>query len=1190
LPRFLKAVNLRLERRQQDPNKDKQKNSKGKSGRAVGYKMRFADQISDDTYVKVMTDGILLAEIQGDRYLNRYDTLIIDEAHERSLNIDFLLGYIKRILPSRHDLKLIISSATLDTEKFSKHFNNAPIIEISGRTYPVEVRYRSLEIKATGNDPQEMDSISREKELEEGVGDAVTELFSVKDPGDILVFLPGEREIRETAEYLRKQNFAGTDILPLYARLSAVDQDKIFNPGNVRRIVLATNVAETSITVPGIRYVIDSGLARISRQGGRGQVRRLPIEKISQSSANQRKGRCGRLSDGICIRLYTEEDFLDRPIFTDPEILRTSLDSAILQMKAQNLGEVEDFPFVDPPPPNAIRDGLRELEELGAITTSGKLTNTGQQLARLPLDPRIARMILAAKKEGALVEVLILAAALSIPDPRETPREKQEKAKQQHQKHKDKSSDFIGFINLWNFIEEGRKSTPSKNRFRKFLKENFLSYSRTREWWEIHRQLTRHVDEMGLILNQQEATYIQIHKAVLAGLLGQIGFKAEGHEFAGTRQMKFFINPGSALFKKPPTWIMAAELVETTRLFAQTCAKLEPEWIEEVAGPLSRHHYFEAHWEKKAGRVMAFEKVSLFGLTLITKRKVHYGPVDPVESRKLFIQSALVEGHFQTNAPFFSHNQALIAEIRDLEHKSRRRDLLVDDQTLFNFYDDIVPEKCYTSANFHHWQQKASKKDKHLLYFNKETLMRHQGEMITGERFPGHILINGREYSLEYHFSPGDGEDGLSVLIPLPYLNQVSPHPFEWLVPGLLADKLTALLKSLPKTYRRELVPLPQTVELCLSAGFHPSQPLCSTIGLILKQKKGVIVPSQAWRYDDLPNHLRMNFKIVDESGQKLLAQGRNLIDLQQKMGIAAKDQFKSLPKGDFEKKNIVRWDFGILPEQVDLTTNNRSVNGFPALQDNGNSVSITLVDDPIVARQVMRKGLVRLYALQLPGQVKQLKSSQKNDQKMALAFSALGKKEQLIANIIDLAIDRVFLAKDADKIRNPDIFKETLQANRGRLMLQAEDIAKLTSRILAEYHAVRITLKTANRSPSLKGIVPEIKNQLDNLIYTDFLMQTPYPWLRHLPRFLKAVNLRLERRQQDPNKDKQKAQELAPLQTKLQETLKKQEKEKSQNPELTTYFWMLEEFRVSLFAQELRTSMPISQKRLQKQWDKVLR
>ena len=1165
-----------------------QKETNGQN--AVGFKMRFVDRVRDETYIKVMTDGILLAEIQGDRYLNQYETLIIDEAHERSLNIDFLLGYIKHILPRRPDLKLIISSATLDTEKFSQHFNDAPIVEISGRTYPVEVRYRSLEIKSTGNDPEEVESASREKELEDAVVEAVNELSSKDKQGDILVFLPGEREIREATEALQRERLPGVEILPLFARLSSGDQDKIFNPGLGKRVVLATNVAETSITVPGIRYVIDSGLARISRQGGRGQVRRLPIEKISQSSANQRKGRCGRLSDGICIRLYSEDDFLERPLYTDPEILRTALDSAILQMKAQRLGDVEQFPFVDPPPPAAIRDGVRGLEELGAINPQGQITDIGQQLARLPLDPRLANMILAAKKEGSLQEVLILAAALSIPDPRDTPREKREKANQYHQRHIDKDSDFIGFLNLWAFIEDGRNKAPSKNQFRKFLKENFLSYSRTREWWEIHRQLTRQVEDMGLTGNQQKATYSQIHKAVLAGLLGQVGLKTEKHEFTGTRQIRFYINPGSALFKKPPRWVMTAELVETTRLFARICARLEPEWIEEVAAKLCKRHYFEAHWEKKPGRVMALEKVSLFGLTLITNRKVHFGPIDPEESRRLFIQSALVEGQFQTNAPFFSYNQALIAEIRDLEHKSRRRDLLVDEKTLFEHYDNIVPKSSYTAAHFHHWYQNARKQNQRLLYFDKENLMRHEGESITGEKFPGHLLLNGREYPLEYHFSPGDGEDGISVLIPLPYLNQVQAHAFEWLVPGLLPDKLNALLKLLPKSWRRQLVPLPQTVELCLAAGWNPGHPLCSTLGLIIEQKMGIKIPANVWRHDDLPNHLRMNFKITDDGGQKLLEHGRNLEALQEKMGSKAKDQFQSLPKGDFEQKNKTRWDFGHLPQQVDLSVGHSNVNGFPAIRDDGNSVSLRLIDDPNLAAKMMRRGLVRLFALQLPQQVKQLKHSLKISQPMALAFSSFGKQERLIADIIDLALDRVFLPTNAEEIRDAETFANRLQSGRGKIVREAEDIAALAGRILMEFHGVRLTIKTAKQSPALKAVVSEVQEHLDHLMTADFLWQTPFIWLRHMPRFLKAVNLRLERRSQDPKKDSQKATELAPLWKQYQETALKHAKDEIQDPQLEIFYWMLEEFRVSLFAQELKTSIPISQKRLIKQWQKVLK
>ncbi|MBF0447136.1 MAG: ATP-dependent RNA helicase HrpA [Magnetococcales bacterium] len=1159
---------------------------------AVAYKMRFEDQVRPETFVKVMTDGILLAEIQGDRYLNQYDTLIIDEAHERSLNIDFLLGYIKQLLPRRPDLKVIISSATLDTEKFSRHFDDAPIIEISGRTYPVEVRYRSLEMKPTGNDPLDRESDSREKELEEGIVEAVAELFSEKNPGDVLVFLPGEREIREAADLLRRQNFPGTDILPLFARLSAADQDKIFNPGGRRRIVLATNVAETSITVPGIRFVIDSGLARISRQGGRGQVRRLPVEKISQSSANQRKGRCGRLSNGICIRLYSQEDFSDRPEFTDPEILRTSLDSALLQMKSQRLGEVELFPFVDPPPASAIRDGNRRLEELGAIDTRGELTTIGQQLARLPLDPRIARMILAAKNEGSLREVLILAAALSIPDPRETPREKQEKAQQLHQRHRCKESDFSTFLNLWNFTETERQNSDSKNQFRKFLKANLLSFSRMREWWEIHQQLSRQVKEMGFVLNQQEATYDQIHKAVLAGLLGQIGFKADKHEYAGTRQIRFYINPGSTLFKKSPTWLMTAELVETSRLYARTCARVEPEWIEEVAGDLCKHHYFDAHWEKKPGRVMAFENVSLFGLTLITQRQVHYGPVDPVESRRLMIQSALVEGHFQTQAPFFSHNHGLMTEIRELEHKSRRRDLLVDEATLYHYYDRIIPENTYTAANFHHWYQNARKQNSRLLYFEKESLMQHQGESITGERFPGHLLINGREYALEYHFSPGEGEDGLSVLIPLPYLNQVPAQTFEWLVPGLLEDKLTALLKLLPKSWRRQLVPLPQTVEICLNAGWNPDQSLCQTLSLILSQTKGLNVPINIWRPEELPDHLRMNFKIVDESGENLLDQGRDLEALRSKLGKIAQDQFKNIPKGDFEKSKRVRWDFGDLPSQLALTVDDQPVHGFPAICDDTNSVSVRLIDDPLVAEQTMRRGLVRLFALQLSQPIKQLKISLNShiSQPMALAFSAFGKKEHLIAQIIDLALDHIFLSADFSDIRSSAVFNERLQAGQAKVFSETQEIAKLAGQILLTYHSVGLTLKSARQYPAIKAIEPEIQEQLAQLLPADFLWQTPWVWLRHLPRFLKAIQLRLERRQQDPAKDNQKAQELSPLWKQFQRVKKQQEKEAITDPQIQIYYWMLEEFRVSLFAQELKTSIPISTKRLEKQWLNVLK
>ena len=1157
-------------------------------GAAVGYKMRFTDRVSPDSFIKVMTDGILLAEIQSDRMLSRYDTLIIDEAHERSLNIDFILGYLKQLIPRRPDLKVIISSATLDTHRFSQHFDQAPVMEVSGRTYPVEIRYRPLD---TLDEGEEAVREGEEKALEHGIREAVHELFALGPSGDILIFLPGEREIRETADFLRKQALPATEVLPLFARLSMADQHRIFHPGKRRRIILATNVAETSITVPGIRYVVDSGLARISRHSGRTQVRRLPVEKISRAAADQRKGRCGRLSDGICIRLFSQEDFVSRPLFTDPEILRSSLASVILQMNFLKLGTVEKFPFVDPPTANAIRDGARLLAELGAVTDRGKITQTGRDLARLPLDPRLGRMILAGHTHACLNEMLVIVSAMSIPDPRQWPEEHRGKAELAHKRYQDPASDFMGFLNLWAFIETGRQEAGSKNRFVRFLKENFLSVVRVFEWQGIREQLAHLAKSLGLKQAQNAAGFMEIHKAVLVGSLGFIGFKTENRDYAGARQNRFFISPGSDLFKKSPTWIVAGELVETTRLFASTCARVEPEWIEAVAGPLCRKKHFDPHWEKKSGFVQVFEQVTLFGLILMARRKVPFGPVDGELARKIFIQAALVEGQFQTTAEFFAHNHGLVAEVRELEHKSRRRDLLVDAQDLFDFYDGLIPEHVHSGHLFHAWYWQAYKKNNRLLFFTRDMLLRHAGEGITGESFPGYLQVHGQKLPLEYHFNPGDGEDGISVCIPLPCLNQLSAPMFEWLVPGLLPNKIQALLKALPKTWRRALVPLPQAGRFCLDH-FQVSdrnKPLESILGRLLRQRYGVEIPADAWRFSDLPDHLRMNFKVVDEKTEKVLAQGRDLGVLQKKQGTEAKKSFGQLSKAGFERVGLTRWNFGDLPQQVVIPRKDAgTVYGFPAIQDDGATVSLRLLDDPYQARRITRWGLVCLFALQLPQQVRLLEKTLAPDHSMILAHASLGGRETLLREMIVLVLARVFLEEE-EAIETEALFQKRLHAGRGRLPKEAKEVYGLVRAILEHHHALHGMLREM-KTPGLRPIAEEVRSHWNMLVFTGFFREIPPVWLKHLPRYLQAIRLRLERRAFAPQKDAQKAKEIQPLWQQYQTLAKKQAQAKTEDPELQQYRWMLEEFRVSLFAQDLRTIFPVSAKRLVAQWERVLR
>ena len=1167
-------------------------------GHAVGYKVRFSDRLSADTYIKFMTDGILLAETQGDRFLDSYDTLIIDEAHERSLNIDFLLGYIKQLLPKRPNLKLIITSATIDTRRFSAHFNDAPIIEVSGRTYPVEVRYRPL-----GDDEEEKD-----RHKIQGILDAVDEISLVERQADILIFLAGERDIRETAESLRKHRLLNTEILPLYARLSAAEQNRVFASGNARRIVLATNVAETSLTVPRIKAVIDPGLARISRYGVRHKVQRLPIEKISRSSADQRKGRCGRIAPGLCIRLYSGEDYDLRPEFTEPEILRTSLAAVILQMLALRLGNIHDFPFLDPPTPKMINDGFTLLIELGAVDDNRHLTDIGRQLTKMPIDPRIGRMILAA--QNCLAEVLIIASALSIQDPRERPMDAQQAADTAQKRFVDERSDFLSYLKIWDFFQENAKHL-SRNKLRKLCHEHFLSYLRMREWQDIHQQLHVLAKEAGWQVNQVEAGYDEIHCALLTGLLGNIAFKNEldktnskksnskksgfsPEEYLGARNVKLYLFPGSALFKKHPKWVMAAELVETTRLYARCVAKITPAWVEQAAGNLCKRHYFEPHWEKRRAQVGAYENVTLYGLTIVAKRKVNYGPLEPEKSREIFIRNALVQGDYECKAAFFQHNRELRDEIENLEHKSRRPDILVDEEQIYAFYDARIPADIYSGKSFEKWQAQAEHDNPQLLFLSREDLMQSGGDNITPQAFPDNIALGNVSLPLSYHFEPGHECDGVTVDIPLALLNQLSGKTFEWLVPGLLEEKIIALLRSLPKAIRKSFVPVPdvaldaletlkQPVVTFREEGSfleYPKESLLDSLTTFCHRHLGKPLPANVWHLDTLAPHLSLNFRIIGGEGENnVLDMGRDLDTLQQKLGNYATEECRREVAKDsgLEKDNITSWNFGDLPEQVSLTINGVTVQGFPTLVDQETDVALRVLDNPTTAQQQLRRGLRRLFLLGLP--TKKLLKQMPIDHKLSLQYLKIGKSEHLKRDMLTAIVESIFLAEPLPTKKTE--FEQRLATGNQRLMLTAHEYATQLADVLEEYNTLTQQLKKLS-NPAL----PEIKQHLQHLIYDGFVKDIPLAQLKHFPRYLKAVRMRLNRLELDPNKDAKKATQIAPLWEAYWQHHAASEKPSA---ELTQFHWMLEELRVSLFAQELKTAYPVSIQRLQKVWQNML-
>ena len=1158
-------------------------------GNEVGYQVRFSDKTTDNTLVKLMTDGILLAETQHDRFLNQYDTIIIDEAHERSLNIDFLLGYLKQILPKRPDLKVIVTSATIDLEKFSRHFNDAPIIEVSGRTFPVEVIYR----------PAVDDDSSDDLDLSAQVVAALDEIqyFELQKrksgtalpPQDVLVFLSGEREIRELSNDLKKLELRDTEILPLYARLSAKDQARIFQSHRGRRLILATNVAETSLTVPGIGYVIDPGFARISRYSYRTKVQRLPIEAVSQASANQRKGRCGRIAEGICIRLYSEADFLSRSEFTDAEIQRTNLASVILQMLNLRLGDIEDFPFIDAPDPRLIRDGFRLLEELDAITKAGQMSDIGRQMSRIPVDPRLGRMLVAAAVEGCLAEMQIIASVLSLQDPRERPAAKRQAADQAHQIYRDSASDFIGFINLWNHINEKRDELSS-NQFRRYCRKQFLSWTRINEWRELHRQIHLICKELKYKENSSAAGYDAIHRSILHGYISNIGTLDEENQYLGTRNRRFLPFPTSALFKKKAKWVVATELIETSRLYADTVAKIEPEWIEPIAGQRVKRNYSEPHWEKKRGQVVAFEQVTLYGLVIVAKRKVNFGPQDIETSRSIFIESALVEHQFSSKASFIEHNQKLIDQLEGLEDKSRTRDILVEPEVQFEFYDERIPAEIYDQRGFEKWQKSIHKEQPKLLFMEQETLLKTDATEVDRDQFPDRYEFDNLSLPLSYCFDPGDPMDGVTIKIPVASLRQLPEYQLQWLVPGILREKCIALVKNLPKPIRKNFVPVPDYVDAVLETMWPVNEPLTRVLGDKLKRKTGVTINKNDWNLDQLDKHLKMNFQVYGVEGE-LLFEGRNFQELLIKAADqpAGESQSASTVSHKVTQSGLKKWQFGQLPQLVEEDQEFGMVRAYPALVDQGESVDIQLFETPAEARQSQRKGVVRMIYLAIPQQIKYIKKLIKPDSSKILHYASFSNPEQLQEQLVDAVLQETFLAGHALPYEQSE-FEKLIEQGKSELVSHTEKLMKLVTDIAPLYQQTTALLTKKRGGPQAKSwqiCFDDIEMQLALLMFDGFVIETPVQWLKRYPVYLKAIQQRLEKLPSQVAKDQQISKLMMSYHKKRIE-LEKEFLSVENRIALDHYRWMLEEFRVSQFAQTLGTAFPISEKRLDKQLKKV--
>jgi ATP-dependent helicase HrpA len=1159
-------------------------------GSTVGYKVRFTDQVSDDTMVKVMTDGILLAEIQNDRMLRRYDTLIIDEAHERSLNIDFILGYLRELLPRRPDLKLIITSATIETQRFAEHFAGpqgpAPVIEVSGRTYPVEVRYRPLlTVTSSSSDPGEE---PREEPIDQvdGIADAVDELGRESD-GDILVFMSGEREIRDTAEVLGKRNLRNTEIVPLYGRLSAAEQHKVFQRHTGRRVVLATNVAETSLTVPGIRYVIDPGTARISRYSSRLKVQRLPIEDVSQASANQRKGRCGRTSDGICIRLYSEENFEARPAFTEPEILRTNLASVILQMTNLGLGDLTKFPFIDPPDRRNVTDGIKLLEELGALDDR-KLTPLGRQLAQLPVDPRLGRMVIEADKQECVAEVMVIAAALSIQDPRERPAEKQQQADEKHARFTDKESDFFSYLNLWRYLRE-RQQELSGNQFRRMCRSEYLNYLRVREWQDIYAQLRQVARTLGLTLTEDREEVAEgqhVHTALLSGLLSHIGLKeTDKREYLGARGAKFAIFPGSALFKKQPRWVMSAELVETSRLWGRVNARIEPEWAEKLAPHLVKHSYSEPHWEKRQGAVMAYEKVTLYGLPIVPRRRVGYAKIDPVLCRELFIRHALVEGDWETHHKFFADNVKLLAQIEEIENRARRRDIAVDDETVYALYDARIPADVVSARHFDAWWKKARRTDPDLLTFTRELLVNAGRDAVDPNAYPDAWLAEGIRLPLTYEFEPNSKADGVTVQVPLALLNKLDPEDFGWSVPGLRKDVVIALIRALPKALRTNFVPVPDWAEAVLDRVPARRGPLPDAIGAELRRLTGTIVPRDAWRPDQVPDHLRMNFRVVNEHGE-VIGEGRDLEVLRR--SLAPKVQATiSAAAGDLERRGITTNDFGALPRRIAQVRGGYEVNVYPALADEGDSVAVRVFETEAEQRTAMRAGTRRLLLLTLPPAARYLQGRLDNRAKLELSRA---NPYRSIADLLDdcagAAVDKL-VADAGGPVYSTVEFTALREAVRADLVDAVANVVTQVQAVLATAYEVDQRLRSL-KDPALIPALADIRQQLKGLVHAGFVTETGWRQLHHLPRYLRGIAHRLDRLGGNLPRDRQLMAQIHEIEAEYRELRAELPAGGPADEGLREIRWMIEELRINFFAQVLGTPYPVSDKRIYKAMDQL--
>ena len=1149
-------------------------------GQLVGYKVRFSDHVSETTLIKLMTDGILLAEIQKDKLLLQYDTIIIDEAHERSLNIDFILGYLKQLLPKRPDLKVIITSATIDVERFSNHFNQAPIIEVSGRTYPVEVRYRPPifnEEDDTNNDFQP-------------ILDAIEEL-SAESFGDILIFLTGEREIRDVADILNKLELRHTDILPLYARLSATEQNRIFQSHSKRRIILATNVAETSLTVPGIKYVIDPGLARISRYSYRTKVQRLPIEPISQASANQRKGRCGRTSDGICIRLYDENDFLSRPEFTDPEILRTNLASVILQMTSLGLGNIAAFPFVEAPDSRYIRDGIRLLEELGAIYIKHHqyhLTATGKILAQLPIDPRLARMLVEARRSGCTKEIMIITAALSIQDPRERPFDKQQASDEKHRRFADKESDFLSLINLWNYIQE-QQDLLSGNQFRRLCQKEFLNYLRIREWQDVYTQIRQTIKQLAFPINSKAADYISLHTSLLSGLLSHIGMKEiEKREYIGARNIKFAIFPNSALFKTQPKWCIVSELVETSRLWGRTAAKIESEWIEPIAQHLIKYSYSEPRWSKKQGTTIANEKVTLFGLPIVANRIVNYSKIDPVLSRSLFIRHALVEGDWLTNHKFYKQNQRLIKEVEDLEHKSRRQDILIDDDELYEFYDKRIDDSVISTKHFDSWWKQKQKSQPDYLNIEKEMLIKQSAQLVNLSDFPDFWYQDNFKLALEYQFDIGHNRDGVTIKIPIDLLNQIKNRGFDWQVPGFRKDLIIALIKSLPKSLRRNLVPAPNYAEAFLERIKTTDQPILESLENEFRKMTGVKITSEDWQLDQVPDYLKMTFSIINSNNEEI-ASGKDLVLLKEQLKNEVQKALSTLTTKkivSIEQSNITDWNFGTLPTTYEEKQKNYTVKAYPALIDHQDSVSIELVDNQEEQQKLNKLGLRRLLMLNIPSPIKYLHEKLPNKSKLGLYFNSFGTVLMLIDDCIACAVDEL-IDKYNQNIQNQDQYQKLLDYTKTNINETVIDIAKQVESILTLHYNINKKLK-GRVDLSLAFALSDIKKQLSNLVYKGFVADSGYKRLADVYRYLLAIEKRIEKLMGNVTKDRQSMNIIEEVENQYEKWVNSLPQIVRSKDSVINIRWMIQELRVNLFAQQLGTPYPISPKRVKQQIELV--